>query len=347
MRRLVLWIVTLVIVGSFLLYMVTYTVRYTDTAVVSTFGQADESSVVDEPGLKFKWPAPVQSVTLYDRRARFLQTRSETQQTADSRQIIVESFLTWRVKDPLKFYKRFRSGSSADASEHYRKAEDTLRAFLRSALSELSKYRLGELFSAQASASKLPELEKNVLARLVGTQEGAGDAGQYGIEISLVGINRIVLPEQTTADVFTRMTETRNRIAAEAEGEGQAAAAKIRSEAENAARKIRAFAELRAAAIRDRGDVEAAEHLKALNEDPELAVFLKGVEFLREGLGRNATLVLPTNMAAMLIFGERALRDARAGRIPELFAPQPEKRSAASDARASDPEAARTEAAQP
>lgn len=323
MRQGFLIIISAVIVLAFLLYMTTYTVRFTDTAIVSSFGKADEGSVVSEPGLKFKLPTPFQSVTVYDRRARFVQARSETQQTADDRQIIVESFLTWNVKDPLKFYKSFRSGSSSDSLEHYRKAEDTLRSFLRSALSEVSKYRLNELFAAQQGASKLPTLEQDILARLRGSQESGGNVDQYGMEVALVGINRIVLPEQTTSEVFNRMTESRNRIAAEAEGEGQAAATKIRSEADNAARRIRAFAELRAAAIRDRGDIEAAEHLRGLNEDPQLAVFLKMVDFLREGIGRVATIVVPTDMPGMNMFSLEEMGRAADGKLPMLAPSSP------------------------
>ncbi|HVZ92981.1 MAG TPA: SPFH domain-containing protein [Phycisphaerales bacterium] len=325
MRRLFLILISLVIVGGFAFYMMTYTVRFTDTAVVATFGQADERSIVEEPGLKFKWPAPVQSVTVYDKRARFLQTRSETQQTADDRQIIVESYMTWRVTDPLRFYKSFRSGSTPDSREHYRKAEDTLRSFLRSAMSEVSKYRLSDLFSAEARGSKLPNLEGDVLARLRGQGETGGQINQYGITIDLVGINRIVLPEQTTSEVFERMKESRNRIAAEAEGEGQASASRIRSEAENDARRIRSFAELHAAAIRDRGDLEAAEFLKALNEDPQLAVFLKFIELLRDGIGRNSTVVLPTDMAGFIIFGPDAMRAVSQGKVPEFFPDQSKK----------------------
>lgn len=330
MRRLFFIVIALVIVGSFLLYMMTYTVRFTETAVLSTFGQADENSVVREPGLKFKWPVPFQSVTLYDSRVRVLQTRSETQQTADDRQIVVESFLAWKVSDPLRFYKIHRSGASADAKDHYRKAEDTLRSSLRSAMSEVSRYRLGELFAQQQGESKLVSLEKDILARLRASRDDGGNLDQSGITVELVGINRVVLPEQTTTEVFNRMTETRNRIAAEAEGEGQAAAAKIRSEAENAARRIRAFAELHAASIRDRGDLEAAEHLKALNEDPKLAVFLKNIELLREGFGRNSTVVLPTSMPGLLILSAETMRAVQEGRVPELLdAPVPAPASAA------------------
>ncbi len=73
-----MWIVMIaaVIVGGFLLYMSSFTVRFTEAAVVTAFGQASAGSVVTEPGLRFKWPTPIQSTTVYDTRARFLQAKS-------------------------------------------------------------------------------------------------------------------------------------------------------------------------------------------------------------------------------------------------------------------------------
>ena len=85
----------------------TYTVRFTEIGVKTTFGSANESSIVNEPGLHFKAPYPFQSVTKYDKRIRLVQTRSETVQTADDFQIIVESYLFYRVSDPLKFFRSF------------------------------------------------------------------------------------------------------------------------------------------------------------------------------------------------------------------------------------------------
>ena len=98
MRSTFLLTMTGLIVLGFVLFMVTFSVRFTEAAVVTTFGKASETSVVnqdgDEAGLYFKWPYPVQSVTKYDRRVRILESRSETQLTADDRPIIVDNTKT-------------------------------------------------------------------------------------------------------------------------------------------------------------------------------------------------------------------------------------------------------------
>jgi len=311
--------VAVVIVGGFLLYMSSYTVRFNEAAIVTTFGQVSERGVVTEPGLRFKWPAPIQSVTTFDTRARFLSSRGETQQTADDRQIIVESFLVWRVSDPLEFYKRNRDQAGGSAVQQYKRAEDQLTSIMRSALSEVSRFRLVDLFSGGEKGSRLTELENAILNRLrQPADQGGWDVGSFGVEVQMVGISGIDLPEDTTRQVFDRMTEARKRLAAKTESEGQAEATAIRSQADAAAERIRAFARLRADQIRNEGQKEAAQFLTALREDQDLASFLIAVDVLKDSLGRRSTVVLPTSLPGMILFQVDALLKARTGQIPAV-----------------------------
>lgn len=307
-----------VIVGGFILYMSSYTVRFNEAAIVTTFGQVSERGVVTEPGLRFKWPTPIQSVTTYDTRARFLSSRGETQQTADDRQIIVESYLVWRVSDPLEFYRRNRDQGGTAAQAQFNKAEDQLTSLLRSALAEVSRFRLNELFTPEFGASKIPDLERAVLSRLRDTgDDGGWDVGAYGVEVLLVGVSSIELPEETTRQVFERMTEGRRRIATVTQSEGLAEASAIRSQATSAAERIRAFARLRADQIRNVGDIEAAQYLAALSEDAELASFLQMIELLKSGLGKRATMILPTSMPGLTLFTPEAMLQVMQGRLPK------------------------------
>lgn len=292
------------------LFMLTFTVRFTEVGVVTTFGKADEGSIVSSAGLKMRWPYPIQNVTLYDTRSRFVRLNSEQQQTSDSRQIVVESFLLWKVSDPLKFYQRF-SGESAEAREHYDAADQLLRSLLRASMSEIGRYRLDQLFSPQINSSKLPELEDAILRRLSnsgGSDSGGTSLSDYGIDVSLVGLTRVEFPEETNKDVFERMKSTRERIASEAESEGAAQALKIQKDAETSAALIMAFAEQRAAQIRSQGDAEAAQYLKLLAEDPALAVFIENIKFMKNLISKRTTLVLPTTMEGMSLFDPASFR---------------------------------------
>ncbi|GAB4555368.1 MAG: protease modulator HflC [Phycisphaerales bacterium] len=308
MPRALLIIIAVLIVIGFGLFASSYTVRFTENAVVTNFGQADEDSVVEAPGLKWKLPSPLSTVTKYDKRARFLEPAPETFSTADQSQLVVQAFITWRVDDPLTFYKRHRGEAGSSTSEHYRVAENNLRSILRSALSEISGFRRDELFAAGPGRSKLGELETAIKRRMTNpTDAGVEGVGAYGIAIDLVGITSIELPQSVTEQVFTLMVAGREKITNETRSEGEATASLIRSEARSSADRILEFARLRAGDLVVKGEREAAGFLKEQNTYPELAVFLQQLKLLEENIGRRTTLVLPTTFYGLSVFDPRLI----------------------------------------
>ena len=309
MQKIIIPLLAIVFIGAILLYMCSYSVRFTELAVKTTFGSADENSIVTEPGLHWKAPYPIQSVTKYDQRLRLVRTRSETQQTADDFQVVVESFMTYRVSDPLKFFRSF-SNAGDRAIDHYRKAEnDILRDLLRSALGETSRYGMSDLFASSTGISKLPELEGRVYDLLSTGGEGGVPLSDYGIEVVSVGIDRIVLPEGTTETVISRMGASRDRLAEEFESKGRADAASIRAAAASDAEKIRAFADRRAREIVARGEAEAVPYLAAQNTNPELAVFLERIDHMREAMAKKFTLVLSESDFGLDLYSPGVLDD--------------------------------------
>ncbi len=321
MNRLVVMILAAVVLLALLSYTATYTVRYTESAVLTTFGRATEADVRKDPGLNLKWPYPIQTVTKYDTRSRFLQAISETQQTGDNRQIIVEAFCIWRVEDPLKFFQRFSSAGER-ADEHYRRAEETLRGLLRSSLGAVSQFRMDQLFTGEKTGTKLPELEKKVFDLVVAKGPTGQSITDLGITVTDVGINRVRLPEETTKVVFEAMGANRDRLAKDIEAKGDAIAAAIRAQADSNAQRIRAFAERRAQEIRAAGDLEAAQYLKQMNSNPQLAVFLKNMEFIRDVLSKKTTLVLPSSMPGVSFLLPDSLNNLKTGQIPDSNFPQ-------------------------
>jgi membrane protease subunit HflC len=274
----------------------------------------NSGSVKFEPGLYFKIPY-IQQVTKYDSRARYMETPQETQQTADNSPLLVTAYMTWRVDDPLKFFKAF--SASGDASkDHYEAAEKSLLIRLRSAMGEVSRYRFGELLSPDEKASKLSELEKNVKANLeqTGTRESA--ISDFGVKVLSVGITRIGLPQNPTRAVFERMSQERKKIADKAINQGQAEADSLRSSADSDAKKIVSFADRLARDIRKQGEIEASEWIKQMRSNPQLAVFIQQMEFMKRANGVSTTLVLPTSMPGFEVFKMDALKNLKAGQIP-------------------------------
>jgi modulator of FtsH protease HflC len=308
-------IIIAVILGVFLAFLTTFTVRFNERAVVTTFGRASESSVYTTPGLRFKLPPPIQEVVKYDARSRFLQSDQETQPTAEGSQVLVTTFLTWRVDDPLKFFRAV-SNSGDSERDHYRFAQDILKKRLRTATSAVSKFRLNELIAAEGAGSKIAELESEIFKSL--SAGGAGsEMAEYGIKPEAVGIAGMALPQDTTKVVFERMQAARTKIANEAITQGKSLGDTIRSSAESDAKKIESFAEQLATRIRNQGDIEAAQFLGKLNEDPRLAVFLENIKFMRESFGRSTTLVLPTSLPGIELFRPDASKNFKSGQVPE------------------------------
>lgn len=297
------------------LFSATFTVRFTETAVKTRFGSANENSIITEPGLKWKLPYPFESVTKYDKRIRIVQTRSETVQTADDFQIIIESYLSYRVADPLLFFRSF-SNAGDRAVDHFQKAEnDVLRDLLRSALGETSKYKMSDLFTSQTGTSVIPQLETQVYDLLTKGENGSKPLQAYGIEITTVGIDRIVLPEETTSAVINRMGANRDRLAERYESEGRSQARAIEAKATSNANRIRAFAQRRADEIKARGETEAAPYLAQQNINPELAVFIQNIKLMRESMAKKFTLIFSTSDYGMQLFDPEILKKSQ-GKLP-------------------------------
>jgi len=318
LRYLVAGLVVLVLAS----FAFTFQVRFTEAAVKTTFGKATDESVIREPGLRFRLPYPFQEVTKYDTRMRLLTLKVETQQTADNRQIAVETFCTWRVTDPLKFFQTFSSAGER-SEEHYQKAEQALQANLRAAAGVVSKFTMQDLFTAETNKSKIPELEIAMKDAFTQSADKQGvKLADYGVEAIDVGLTRILLPEAVTSAVFDRMKSGRERIAKEIESQGQSQAQAIRDRANSDSQKISAFAERLAQDIRSKGDNEVAPYLALMNKNPQLAVYLDQMEFIRGVNPRTATLVIPSSYPGFNLLMPDSLNGIRAGQLPSFTTPE-------------------------
>ncbi|OAB61583.1 hypothetical protein AY599_19800 [Leptolyngbya valderiana BDU 20041] len=323
--------VAILFVVVLLVYAMTFTVRFTEAAVVTYFGEV--SKEVTEPGLRFKWFYPIEGVTKYETTNRLSQARIETYQTRDDRQLIVGAFAIWRVKpnEVGTFYRRF-SNSGPRAADHYRAAATLVEDTLRSSMSELSSYSMAELFTPNEAASRLEELEERVLAQMKSTLEGQGERS-FGIEVVQAGIARTSLPQTTTEAALERMRQDRARIVTGLQQSGQSEADAIRSRAESNAAKILAFAESRARQIRARGDQEAARYLEQMSEVPGLAIYLKNLELLEEAMFGRATLLFSTDTPGLNLLDPSLFESSEAGEIPGVgtFLGEPEGARGRSD----------------
>ena len=93
-------------------------------------------------------------------------------------------------------------------------------------------------------------------------------------------------------------------------------AAAIKSRAEQDAKRILAFAERRAAEIRELGERESAPFLKQMSANPDLAVFLKQMDFMGSLVSKRTTVVLPTTMPGVDAISPEYLKGLKPGQLP-------------------------------
>jgi len=282
MRRPLVILAGLTLLFILLLFSMTYTVSYHEVGIRSRFGQTSEDSIIRDAGLHFRLPFFADSISLIDTRLKIHQSPLEMLQTSDGQQVVVKAFLLWRVDTqgsaPLNFY---RSYGSTDA------AKSTIDGQFKDALSALSAFSFDDLTGA---TNILSEVEETILDRL--------DSLHYtGIIPVSVGINRLLLPSKTTTAVLIRMQARRETLAEQRHSKGLAEAEAIRAEAEAKRDKIMAFASQRAEDIRAEGEEQAAEYLKQMGEDEDLAIFLTWLDAVKSSLSKNTTLVLESNIA--------------------------------------------------
>ncbi|MFI4881672.1 MAG: SPFH domain-containing protein [Phycisphaerales bacterium JB064] len=306
--------VAILFVVVLLVYAMTFTVRFTESAVVTRFGEVHTE--IEQPGLRFKWFYPIEGVTKYETTNRLAQARIETYQTRDDRQLIVGAFAIWRVKpeEVGTFYRRF-SNAGPRAADQYRAAATLVEETLRSSMSALSAYTMSDLFTPNEGASKLEELEARVLAQMKSTLEGQGERA-FGLEIVAAGVARTSLPQTTTEAALERMRQDRARIVTSLQERGASEAGAVRSQAESNAAKILAFAEARARQIRSRGDEEAARYLAQMTEVPGLAIYLKNLELLEEAMFSRATLLFSTDTPGLNLLDPGLFQTLEPGEIP-------------------------------
>jgi len=194
------------------------------------------------------------------------------------------------------------------------------------------KYALSDLFSPVPGSSKLPVLEKQILATLKQPDETGKSLSDYGIEATSVGIHRVRLAEQTTQAVNDRIAANRDRLAKEIESAGDAEAEAIKAKAEADRQRILAFADRRAQLIRAEGDIAAAEFVGQMNTHPDLAVFLKNLDFMSKAFSDRTTVILSTQVPGLSLIDPDATSKLGANGLPSSNMPQAWRKLAENDA---------------
>src|SRR2546422_4913164 len=161
-----------------------FTVDAGEYAVVTQFGKPVR--VESTPGLKFKLPAPVQTVTRFDRRLFVLVPPPREFLTLGKRNVVASGFILWRIDDPRKFMQTVFGRSGAES-----RLGDILFAELGAALG-------GAPLSAFVSTAPGEYRAEDILAAVT-RQYGQIALRDYGIEVVDVRLRRLDFLPQNRA----------------------------------------------------------------------------------------------------------------------------------------------------
>ncbi len=264
-----------------------YVVNESQTAIVLNLGKVVRSDV--PPGLHFKVPF-VEQVRKFDRRLLTLDDNPERYLTAEKKDVEVDFFVKWKIKDVTTYY-RAASGGSEEA------AEQRLTPIVKNAL----RNDINQLTLQQVVSSGRNELTKRLLKQI-----NAG-AATLGIEVVDVRIKRINFPQdsQILDSVFDRMSTERQQVANALRAEGQELAESVRAEAERESQVILAEAQREAQKVRGAGDGEVARiSAAAYGQDAEFYAFYRSLEAYKASFADGkTTMVLDPESEYLKYFG--------------------------------------------
>ncbi|MCI4660219.1 MAG: protease modulator HflC [Neomegalonema sp.] len=242
-------------------------------ALVLEFGRVKR--VEQEPGLKFKYPAPINTVEYFDDRILPLETDTLEVTPRDNRRLVVSAFARWRILDP----RRFRQSVLTEAA-----GRDNLKNILNDELRKV----LGSVDSDVILSEERGRLMHQI-------REGArGRASELGVEIVDVRIRQTDLPSQNLKATFDRMAAERQQEAADQVARGKEAAQIIRAEADRRVVELVADARRQAEIVRGEADAERNRiFAEAYGKDPEFFSFYRSLRAYETALkGNNSTMVL-------------------------------------------------------
>lgn len=256
----------------------TCVVREGECAVILRFGAVREQ--VSDAGLYFKLPWPFESTVKYDDRVRYLESDLLETTTNDRRNIVIQSYITWEIEDPVLYHNSVGAQGSV---ENYIKSQ-----VFNATNSTMGTYEMAALVSLDKEQIKIEQIQQDIFTRV---QENC--RANYGIYVSDVSILRLSLPDTTLETVFEQMrTDRQNEINIIIDN-AYLKATEITSKADADAAEIRGQGQTAAAEIRRETEVAVAEiYNKAYKENIELYKFLKNLDAVVNSINNSTVLIV-------------------------------------------------------
>jgi membrane protease subunit HflC len=258
---------------TLVLAMSVYTVDQRKAAIKFQLGEV--VTVHTEPGLYFLVPV-LQNVRLYDTRIQTLDTRdAERFLTSENKNVLVDSFVKWKVIDVKQYYVSVRGDPVAAEARISQTVNDALRA-------EFARRTVHDVVSGERD--KIMETVADKVDK---------DVKSIGVEVVDVRLKRVDLVPEISSDVYRRMESERKRVANELRAVGQAEGEKIKADADRQRQVIVAEAYRDAQRIKGEGDAQAARiYAEAYGKNSEFYSFYRSLEAYRGALRSKGDVML-------------------------------------------------------
>ncbi|MGB8900269.1 MAG: protease modulator HflC [Methylocella sp.] len=243
-----------------------FTVDQTEQAIVLRFGEpVPGRGLITTPGLHFKYPF-IENVVFLDNRILVVEAPKQEVLASDNNRLDVDSFLRYRIVDPLKFYQTLHSPDLANGQLGFILNSAVRRVLSEANMTEIVREKRGDLMA---------KIREQV------NQQGSN----FGIDAVDVRIRRADLPRQISEKVFSRMQSERAREAAGYRALGSQQAQTIRAKADRDVVVLLGNAQQQADQTRGAGDAERNRiFAEAYGSDPDFFAFYRSMQAYETGL---------------------------------------------------------------
>ena len=272
MNKIVLYVL-LGLISILLLFGSIFVVNEKERAIVFQFGEAVRPDI--PVGLHFKIPL-IQDVKKFDARIQTLDEEPDRILTVESKYLLVDSFIKYRITDVLTFYKATSNGSLT-----------TLNSLLGQRSEATLKNNFATRTVKEVISGERDELMNNLLTSL------NNEVKDLGVEIIDFRVKRIDLPSNLSNDVYERMRTERQRLAEELRSEGNEIAREIRAIADKDKVVILAEAYKQSQLLRGEGDAQAASiYAESFSKNPEFYEFTRSMKAYVETFENKSDVML-------------------------------------------------------
>lgn len=306
MRKL---IIPVVIIALALLLMSMFVIHEGERGIVIRFGRVlkdnNDQSRIYEPGLHFKMPMFDRVKTL-DARIQTMDGRSDRFVTSEKKDVIIDSYVKWRIEDFGKYYLATGGGNNITAQALLeRRVTDVLR-------SEIGSREIKQIVSGPRNKDVLPDSAEDEAVTTEAAKQALEMDGQrdqimaevlkdthtnamrdLGVYVVDFRMKKINLPDEISESIYRRMRAERESVARKHRSQGREKAEVIRAQAELEVATILAEADKTARVTRGEADAKSAKiYADAYNKDPEFFSFVRSLRAYERSFSQKGDILV-------------------------------------------------------